>query len=160
VKSRPIQDLACITQSTLLNVCLSEDDLRALGVWSDAPNGAGFSPSVWCRAILHKSCHRDAACARRVADMLDLHFLDTVVHVRAMEVSEVERTVRLWIERPRGEALPGLLWALCTDGRDEVHALGVRLCHEAVAVACRTLVVASDEEGASSLDVTARRGDA
>ena len=36
--------------------------------------------------------------------------------------------------------LPGLLWSLCTDPREPVHALGSRLCHEAAVVASRALV--------------------
>lgn len=145
-RSRPLQDLGCLTQATLFNVCLDREDLRALGVWGECPAGPGFSAEVWCRACLHKACRRDPESARRVSDRLDLQFLDTVVLVRCMDELEVDELVERWLSEPQGEALPPLLWALCTDARPAVHAAGARLCHEAVAVACRRLV---DEPGAA-----------
>ncbi|MFT7668147.1 MAG: hypothetical protein ACI8X5_000834 [Planctomycetota bacterium] len=148
--SRELQNLCCITQVTLFNVCLSEDDLRDLEVWHDHPNRSGFSPSVWCRALLHKACQGDPASARRVTDRLDLRYLDTLVLVREMDLDELERTVALWLARPEGAALPGLLWSLCTDPRPEGHALGNRLCHEAVVLACGALVAGGCESNASS----------
>jgi len=148
--SRPIQDLCCITQSTLLNACLTEADLRSLGAWDDHPNRLGFSPAVWCRAFLHKECQRQPTSARRLSDFLDLQYLSTVLHVRDMNEGDLEEVVNLWVERPDGKALPGLLWALSTDPRDEVHELGTRLCHEAVTAAFRALIgdsVSSTSEG-------------
>lgn len=148
--SRSIQDLCCITQSTLLNACLSEADLRGLGTWDDRPNRLGFSPGVWCRAFLHKECQRDPRSARRLSDSLDLQYLDTVILVRDMNEGDLEEVVNMWVERPDGRALPGLLWALNTDPRDEVHELGTRLCHEAVTAAFRVLIgdsVSSTSEG-------------
>lgn len=148
--SRSIQDLCCITQSTLLNACLSEADLRSLGTWDDRPNRLGFSPAVWCRAFLHKECQRDPRSARRLSDFLDLQYLDTVILVRNMNEGDLEEVVNLWVECPDGRALPGLLWALNTDPRDEVHELGTRLCHESVTAAFRVLIgdsVSSTSEG-------------
>lgn len=138
--SRPFQQLGCSIQATLFHACLTADDLRALGAWSDRPGRAGYSPHVWCRASLLRACRRDADLARTVADRLDLQFLDTIVRVRTLDEGDLEETVHLWVERPEPEALPGLLWALVTDPRDEVHALGHRLGHEAVTVAFRTLL--------------------
>jgi len=140
LRSRSIQDLGCLTQATLLNACLTEADLRGLRIWEDGPSRLGFSPAVWCRAHLHKACQGDPSSARRLSDLLDLRYLDTVVLVRCMGEDELERMANTWVEHPEGQALPGLLWALCTDPRDAVHALGARLCHEAVTVAFRCLV--------------------
>lgn len=139
-RSRPLQDLCCLTQATLFNACLTEADLRELGAWSDAPSRRGFSPAVWCRALLHRACREDEAVARRLTDLLDLQYLDTVVAVRSMPLSELEEMVDLWIAEPRGEALPGLLWSLCTDSREGAGALGARLCHEAATAAFQSLV--------------------
>lgn len=139
-RTRRLRDLCCLTQATLLNVCLDDDDLRALGVWNDEPNGRGFSPAVWCRAFLHKACRRDPEVARQLSDVLDLRHVDSVVVVRCKDEDELAADVAAWLARPRGEELPGLLWALCTDHRDAVHALGARLCHEAATVAFRALV--------------------
>lgn len=139
-KSRSLQDLCCLTQATLLNACLTEGDLRTLGTWDDRPHRLGFSPAVWCRAALHRACQRDPGSAQRLSDLLDLRFLDTVVLVRCLEQGKLEEMVNAWVERPAGQALPGMLWALCTDSRDAVHALGARLCHEAATAALRALI--------------------
>ena len=140
MSSRTLQDLACLTQATLFNVCLSEDDLRELDAWRPEPNRAGFSPGVWSRAALHKACRQDDEVARKLTDHLDLRFLDTVILIRGMELHEIERIAELWTQRPEGRALPGLLWSLCTDPRPEVHALGSRFCHEVTAAATQAFV--------------------
>ena len=142
--SRSIQDLCCITKATLFTACLTEADLQSLRVWQDRQSPLGFSPAVWCRAILHKTCHRDPAMARRVTDLLDLQYLDTVLLVRYMQADELEEWVGLWLAKPDGTTLPGLLWALCTDNREEIHKLGSRLCHEAITVSMRALIDGSD----------------
>lgn len=140
MKSRSLADLCCLTQASLFQYCLTEEDLRALGLWQDAPGRTGFSPAVWCRLLLHRACHRSPPTASAVSDLLDLRFLDALVRVRCSEPEALEERVRDWVERPVGCELPGLLWSLCTDPREGVHALGVRLCHEAAAIASRELV--------------------
>lgn len=149
--SRPLQELGCVIQATLLNVCLTERDLQQLGLWSDGANRLGFTPAVWCRAALHRQCQGDPDRARGLTDLLDLQFLDTVILVRCMDVGELAGMVDLWVSKPNGQALPGLLWALCTDSRDEVHALGARLCHESVTVAFRSLVQANATSAGAAL---------
>lgn len=141
--SRSVQDLCCVTQATLFNVCLSENDLRKLGAWTVCPSSLGFSPAVWCRASLHKACRCDASVAQRVTDLLDLAHMDSVIMVRGLHEEQLAEAVSRWLEQPDGRALPGLLWALCTDARPEVHVLGIRLCHEAVTFACREFVEAA-----------------
>ena len=137
--SRLLGDVSCATLSALFNLCLTDEDLSTLGVWREERNGLGYTPRVWCRALLHKICRREAAIGRRVADLLDLRHLDTVDLVRAMEAAEVEQCLDLWLEDLDGRVLPGLVWALCTDARRRVQALGSRLCNEALARACRVL---------------------
>lgn len=138
--SRPLAHVRCLDLATLLNVCLAEEDLRRLGAWSEPPPERPVSAAVWSRATLHRRCREDEGAALRVSDLLDLRYLDTVLLVRGMQVGELERLVDLWVERPDGHALPGLLWALQTDPRCAVHALGARLGHEAVTAACQALV--------------------
>lgn len=140
LESRSLRDLCCHTQATLLRACLSDDELRGLGAWDEGPNRLGFSPALWCRALVHRACHHEPATARRVSDLLDLQYLDAIVTVRCLEPDALRERVDSWVARPVPAELPGLLWALCTDPRDAVHALGARLCHEAVHVALRTLV--------------------
>ncbi len=143
--SKTLQELCCTTQMHLFNLCLTREDLRSLGVWQDAPSRLGYSPEVWCRAFLHQVCQRDAEVARTVGDRLDLRYLDTVLLVRSMGTNELKRTVDLWVADPDGAALPGLVWSFCTDARQEARNLGGRLCHEAVARACTSLVRTSGE---------------
>jgi hypothetical protein len=140
MESRSIQELCCLTQAALFHLCLSDDDLRELGSWPELENGTSLSRPLFARVSLHKRCRADAVAARRVADRLDLAYVDTVILVRHMTPSELERTVGLWLGFPSGAALPGLAWALCTDAREAVHALGARLCHEAALVASRRFV--------------------
>jgi len=143
MQTRPLQSLCCLTQAALFNACLSDKDLMELRAWHAAPNRHRFSPALWSRATLHRTCREEPSTAQQVSDRLDLKYLDTVVLIRAMEVVELQRLVDLWVERPSGPALPGLLWALCTDGRSQVSALGARLSHEAAIVACRLMVGAT-----------------
>jgi hypothetical protein len=142
--------MGCITQATIFNVCLSDSDLRDLDAWEEAPNRLGFSPAVWSRACLHKRTQQDAELASRVADRLDLHFVDTILLIRCMELEGLTELVDLWVRGRQGAALPGLLWALCTDARPEVYSLGGRLCHEASRVALDSLVNSTGSENRAS----------
>ncbi len=134
---RSLQDLSCLTQATLFNVCLTESDLDGLGFWHEPPSRA-FTRHVWCRAALHRACQSRPEVAGQVGDLLDLRFVDTVCTVRALEPVEIAEIVYQWLDAPQGEVVAGWLWALCTDNRPEINALGARLCHETVNVACRS----------------------
>lgn len=138
--SRPLSEIGCLTQAALFNFCLSEGDLRQLGAWSEAPCAQHYSPDLRSRARLHKLCCSDPEVAQHVTDLLDLQYLDTVVIVRAMETEQLVGMVDLCVRRPCGAALPALLWALCSDGREAVHSLGARLGHEAGVQACRAFI--------------------
>lgn len=140
MKSRSLVDLCCLTQANLFQFCLAEEDLRGLGLWRDEPGRSGLSPAVWCRVLLHRACHASGAMAGAVSDLLDLRHLDAVVRARCSEPDALAERVEGWVRAPDGAELPGLLWSLCTDPRDDVHALGARLGHEAAAAAARRLV--------------------
>jgi hypothetical protein len=145
-RSRPVTDLCCIARATVFNVCLADEDLRRLDAWDDRRVPGDYTPAVRNRAALHLRCRTDEAVAGRLSDLLDLRYVDTVLAVRGMGEADVAATVDLWVAEPMGEALPGLLWALCTDPREAVRGCGVQLCHEAMTQACRGLV-----EGAGAL---------
>lgn len=148
--SRPLQSICCLTQAALFNFCLSESDLEHLGAWDAQPNPHGFSPALWSRALLHRRCSADDALARRVADRLDLAHIETVMLIRVMDADAARGLVDLWVERPCGAVLPGLLWALCSDARGPLSALGTRLGHEAGVVAGRRLASESHEPSTKS----------
>jgi len=141
--SRSLRELCCLIQAALFNHCLSDHDLRELGAWADARGPHGLSPGVWCRALAHRACQRDEGFAAGIADLLDLRHLDAIAAVRASEPADLAERIDAWASAPDGAHLSGLLWALCTDARDEVHALGTRLCHEATTAACRSLATDS-----------------
>lgn len=138
--SRCFHDLRRPLQTTVLRVCLSEDDLSELGFWDDVRRSPALSPGVLNRSCLRRACMEDPHLARLVTDHLDLKYLDTLVLVASLERAELDAMVRAWCEKPEGRSLPGLLWSLLSDGRKKVHALGVRLQHEAEAIALGRLV--------------------
>ncbi|MEM9379128.1 MAG: hypothetical protein AAGB93_04190 [Planctomycetota bacterium] len=142
--SRCFHDLRRPLQTTVLRVCLSEDDLGELGFWDGVRRSPALSPGVLNRSCLRRACMEDPRLAQVVTDHLDLKYLDTLVLVASLDRAELESMVRAWCEDPVGRALPGLLWSLLSDGRKKVHALGVRLQHEAEAIALDRLVGGSD----------------
>ncbi|GJM22400.1 MAG: hypothetical protein DHS20C15_23150 [Planctomycetota bacterium] len=150
--SKPLfHDLCCVARATLFNLCVSDADLLELGVWDESPHASGYSPGVRCRAELHARTQSDEALNRRVRDRLDLQYLDTLMVVRGMDDRCLTETVDSFLEDPEHDprALPALLYALCTDDRSEVRALGVQLSHEAITMACRELVEPSRAESQS-----------
>lgn len=135
----PLNELCCVARATLFHLCVDQDDLRALG-YLPAAEASEFSPAVLGRARLHHAIRHDDDALAALCDRLDLQFLDTVMHVRDLDVPDLLALGRAWTARPDGRALPALLWALCTDAREQAQAIGAHLCHEALAVAADTLV--------------------
>ncbi len=133
--SRPLLSLCARIQAILFQVCLTTEDLMALGVWSEVPASTGLSPAVASRLRLHRSARVDPALLERVTDLLDLRFLNSLSMLRSLTPEELEGVVRHWLAEPNGEALPGLLWSLCTDPRDEAARLGAKLGAEAQTLA-------------------------
>ncbi|MEM6673063.1 MAG: hypothetical protein AAF726_09475 [Planctomycetota bacterium] len=140
MQSRSFQTLSRSLQRCVLRVCLSEDDLRDLGCWDEERRSQTLSQAVLHRTCLQRACREDAKLAQRVTDRLDLMYLDTLVLIASMDSIELERMVTCWVEDPDGRALPALLWALLSDGRNRAHALGLRLRHEAEAIALDSFV--------------------
>lgn len=139
MRSQSFSDLSGPSRSAVLSLCLTAEDLKHLGVWHNCPRGQLCS-DLQSRRRLDCACSKDAFLARRVCDQLDMRFADTVILVRCMELNELLRLQALWISQPNGEALPGLVWALCSDARPEVHGLGAQLGQAALLRGCRLLV--------------------
>ena len=133
--SRRFVDLDPTLQRTVLRVCLPEPDLAALTSGGDRTRTSALSEPVRRRVRLRRACRADDRLAQRLGDRLDLTHLDTLVLVASLEPHQIEPIVQEWIDAPSGRTLPGLLWGLLSDGRNRVHALGVRLAHEAEAAA-------------------------
>ena len=139
--SHPIDHLCCQALSAVFSFCLGDAELEGFGLLgSRSPAG----PSVRLRALAHlrRAAAEQPAVARKLTDHLDLAYADTVLTVRALAVEGAERVVELWSLRPDGEALPGLVWALCSDAREPVRRAGLRLARTATWLGCRGLVEA------------------
>jgi hypothetical protein len=138
--SRRIDQLCCFTQAIVLNVCVCDRELVELGSWVVGPRGPGQSRARLSREHLHRLIRSEPGVARRVGDRLDLAYADTVLLVRTMSPVVASGMVDMWLARPLGAALPGVLWALVTDPRPEVRELGSDLAHEAMLLGFRALV--------------------
>lgn len=143
--SRSLASIDCNTKSIVFSLCLTGADLRALGFEGSDGLDRGVSEELWARVGLHRGCHTSEALARAVSDVLDLRYVDTIAKVRSLSEEALAGMVRTWIEHRDELAIPGLLWALCTDARPAVHQIGLRFAQEAVTFACLQLL-----EGAPS----------
>ena len=132
--SRPIQGLGCPTLHFLTSFLLTDTDLVAIGCW-DAEMHGGLTPTAWCRSLLHVAIQQREDAARRVADLLDLRHLEEVLDVRASLPSELACRAANAVDGC-GDAR-GLVWALVTDPRDEIHAIGRQTITEIYVRACR-----------------------
>jgi hypothetical protein len=77
--------------------------------------------------------------AARVSDMLDLRHIDLVSRVRAQDTADLAREARCQAQSATGETLVGWAWALATDVRPEVSALGQRLMADVYVRGLQTL---------------------
>lgn len=134
--------LGCYLQSAVLNLCLTDEDLRGLGHWQPGPNPRGYTPRLWSRIELHRACVHVEGVAERLEASLDLRFVEPIFAVREADPQDLPGLVSDLDQA--GPSLAGLLWALLSDPRPEVHHLGVRLAHECVSYACIELVRADD----------------
>lgn len=132
--SRPLKGLGCPTLHFLTSFLLSDTDLMALRCWS-AEERDGLTPTAWCRSLLHIAIQCRPAVAAQVGDLLDLRHVDDVLAVRAAGVAALRVAAgSAFLEKDQGR---GLTWALVTDPRDEVHALGKQLITETYVRAVR-----------------------
>lgn len=138
--SRPIQTLGCPTLHFLTSFLLSDIDLMAIGCW-DAEMHEGLTPTAWCRSLLHVALQQREDAARRVADLLDLRHVEEVLDVRASLPTDLEARAAHAIDGREGAR--GLVWALVTDPRDDVHRLGKQVITEIYVRACRDFGSAS-----------------
>jgi hypothetical protein len=132
--SRPIRSLGCPTLHFLTSFLLTDTDLVGIGCW-DAEMHSGLTPTAWCRSLLHVAIQQREDAARRVTDLLDLRHLEEVVDVRAALPSELACRATDAVDG-QGNAR-GLVWALVTDPRDEVHSIGLQTITEIYVRACR-----------------------
>ncbi len=125
----PIQELDCMSRMFLSCLCVSDQDLAALGV---VPEGCSccLSLETQGRSILHRLLVEDDALARRVTDGLDLRYLDEIAHVRSLGIEELAAGSRRRGRADFQTALVGWAWALATGEREDAQALGRQLMGE------------------------------
>jgi hypothetical protein len=132
----------------LFEFCLTDDDLRALGVWRSSNADLGPAPRTQGIGMLLAMIQREPTCARWVQDLLDLRHLERVLEIRRGGLPEAHANWCDWSRHGTGTDLPGLAWALSTDSRCEIRDLGARLCRDAVTRACRAFVSTSSTDTA------------
>jgi hypothetical protein len=145
---RKLGAICCETHMLLLQFCLGDEDTQRLLAERDEP-ARGLAG---CTA-LHRACHAEPGFAQSLADRLDLVHLEHVLEVRELDMDVLHERVLAWLAAPRHGELQGLLWALCSDERPEVHALGRRLAFEVSYSAHRSWLSALRSSSASQREV-------
>ncbi len=125
-----IKSLCPHVSSAIFKYCVGARELAELGLPSTA-EGEGLALQARALHCLSQLCREREGPCRGLADLLDLKFLNTVLTVRDMSLSNAHDLGKAWVASPGGEALPGLIWALCTDPRVEVQRVGYELSMEA-----------------------------
>lgn len=101
---------------------------------------ASISERLWSLHFLKGLCRNQAAVSSRLSDLLDIKYLDTIILIRAMDRQSINSIIDSWTMNPNGAALPGLVWALCSDERKFARLAGLCLTSSATWVGCQQLV--------------------
>jgi hypothetical protein len=126
-------------RAAIFSLAIGPGEMAAMGL--DGPGHPETGPFDRVRRLrtLQRFATEQPAVARRISDLLDLRFTDTLLYIRSLDDQTVTLVARAWLESPEPEALPGLIWALCTDPRQVARCTGVRLAHQAAWLGCQTL---------------------
>lgn len=139
--SLSLGQIDCSTRMFLVGLCLDDGDLAGLGLLPRAADLSVRRRVAACSA-LHRLLAAEAGLQARVADLLDLRHLERVCAVRASAATQLETELVQAAERADGCALAGWAWALLTDPRPEVFALGRRWMSECFVRGTRLLAAA------------------
>lgn len=102
--------------SAIFKYCVSENELTELGLVG-AGGSRGYALQARTLDYLGRLCREREGPSRFLGDLLDMRYLNTVLTVRELDLQAVRELGASWIDDPCGQALPGLIWALCTDPR-------------------------------------------
>ena len=136
-----IRDLCCHEASAIFSFCIDNQELLELGLSTPAGHATHVG-HLRAIGLLRSLCRDQEAVSTRLTDLLDLKYLDTILIVREMDRKQIDRIAQTWSQAPRGEALPGLIWALCSDERMAIRQAGLRLATEATWLGCQRLIEA------------------
>ncbi|MFT4709644.1 MAG: hypothetical protein ACJAZ8_002851 [Planctomycetota bacterium] len=134
-----IRDLCCHEASAIFSFCVDNEELLELGLSTNAGHTSHLG-RLRALGFLRSLCRDQWAVSTRLTDLLDLKYLDTILIVREMDQDQIDRITNTWSRSPRGDALPGLIWALCSDERGAIRLAGLRLASEATWLGCQRLV--------------------
>lgn len=135
-----IQDLSDQLLSGITNLCTTESDLEAVGLWTKIGRERRACSPLCARVALHDVLRKDSDAAQALADRLDLRWAATVLEVRELELEELRDRVAIVLSPHCANLVPALMWSLATDPRDEVRRLAHWLMVETVFVAARHFV--------------------
>ena len=121
--SRPVHTFDCQVRMFLASVCLTDDDLRDLGVFPRR-RSACVSPHTVARSALHRLLGEPSELSRGVTDLLDVRHAATILEVRALEPERAAAEACARGRSASGERLAGWAWAFLTDPRPEVARAG------------------------------------
>ncbi|MEM6672062.1 MAG: hypothetical protein AAF726_04420 [Planctomycetota bacterium] len=125
----PITTQDCHARMFVASLCLTDDDIRALGLQPTSPTCC-VSAQTQARSLLHALLREDELLAQEVTDRLDLRHCSDVARVRASSVEEIHRESQIRGRSTFGEPLVGWAWALLTDPRAEAQQLARNLMGE------------------------------
>lgn len=136
-----ISEIGCAARAAIFSLAISDEEFLAMGLPREEHAKQTTTPLERVRRLraLQRFSLEQPAVARRLGDILDLAYADTLLHVRALDDDTVQLIARAWLEDPEPRALPGLIWALCTDRREIARAAGVRLAREAAWLGAQAL---------------------
>lgn len=140
-----LQTFDCTTRMFISCMCVTDDDLRRLGLMPEGTHVCCVSAGCQSRSVLHRLLGEEEELARDVTDMLDLRHADAVAFVGVSEASDVAHLNRQLAREATGQELVGWAWALLRDGRDEIVRLGRHLMGECYVRGIRRLAEPTGE---------------
>jgi hypothetical protein len=142
--SIPVKGMCPHLISAILKYCVGDDELLELGLESTA-SGNSYARRSSTLNFLGNLCQEREGPSNFLGDLLDMRFLNTVLAVRELDMGGVQMMVAAWEGDPCGAALPGLIWALCTDPRPCVQKTGFYLSMEADWIGRSRLIFGNEE---------------
>ncbi len=114
-------NMDCLNVISVLTMSQDAKKLKKLARRFGLVEKGSEPDTVQVLQMLHEACHRNHEMAKSLGKELDNRFRSTVLRVRSLPVTEIEKIETAW-------PMP-LLWATLTDRREEVRLYGRYLLH-------------------------------
>jgi len=137
--SIPLNQLSCLGLNTVFTFSVGAAELVEMGL---EVKGQETSPAERVRRVraLMRHANSEPAVRQRLTAALDLRYADTLLFVRTLDEADLSGVAQAWLDTPHPEALPGLIWALATDPREQARRVGIGLAREATWISCHALL--------------------